>query len=151
MSRKRLSSSIMSSDDMNALLSPEDKQAIAKRAESVVAKEAKQAAEDAYFEAELERQRKAMAPVDAQDREIVIDLAPHSDRIMVDGVIFFHGQRYSVSAQLYPTLKEIMARGWEHEQEVGGANRDAYRPLSGAVLGPRGVTTRSALRGGMHV
>lgn len=149
--KKRRISALLADDVLTPLLTEDDKASIVKRASEIIAKEARQKQEDEFFEQELARQRASRDPTQTV-REIMLDLAPHSDRIMIDGIVYFHGQRYQVSEPLYCTLKDIMARGWEHEAEVGGVNRDQYRPVPGHVLSPRSphgtINSTRTLRGG---
>lgn len=117
------------------LLSPETKQALQAKARERVAKERRDRAEDAYLEHAVEAERRANDPV-YEIKRIRIDLAGHADRIRLDDVIFLHGFDYDVTLPVYATLKDIMARTWEHEDEVGGVNRDQYRRPRSTILRP---------------
>lgn len=72
-------------------------------------------------------------------RTITLDLAGHSDRIVLDGVIYLHGRTYNVPKRVYDAILDCAARGWEHENEVGGANRDAYRKPRETIVSPMGT------------
>lgn len=117
------------------LLSDAEKAALRERALERVAKERKEHAMDAFLEQEIAQARKAHLP--AQEiKYISLDMAGHADRIMIDGVVYFHGQTYEVPKCLYDVLAEVVARGWEHEDEIGGANRNSYRKPRSTALRP---------------
>lgn len=79
-----------------------------------------------------------------QLEDVPIGLPGHSDRIMIDGKIYMHGEVYSFTKKEADTVRDIMARAWEHEDEVGGANRDLYqRRPRGSRISPMD-TGRSA-------
>ena len=67
---------------------------------------------------------------------ITLDLAPHSDRIVIDNVIYMHGQTFTVGKRLFDTLREIQARGWGHQEEIDGKDRNFYRKSKTIKLDP---------------
>lgn len=72
---------------------------------------------------------------------VCLDLPGHANDIRLDGRVFFHGVTYQVTEKVYSTLVDIQARAWEHENEIGGANRDLYRgrkPIN-PIVSPQGV------------
>lgn len=117
------------------LLSDEEKTLLRAKALERVAKERKEQAMDAFLAAEIEQARRAHLPGEEM-KYISLDMAGHSDRIMIDGVVYFHGQTYEVPKRLYDVLAEVVSRGWEHEDEIGGANRDSYRKPRSTALRP---------------
>jgi hypothetical protein len=42
-------------------------------------------------------------------------------------VIYMHGQTFTVGKRLFDTLREIQARGWGHQEEIDGKDRNFYR------------------------
>lgn len=71
---------------------------------------------------------------------VQLDLPGHADRIILDGTHYFHGVIYKVTEDKMRSMMDIQARAWEHENEVGGANRDLYKgraPVH-SVLSPNG-------------
>lgn len=122
--------------DVNpATLTEEEKGLLRTKALERVAKERKEAAMDAFLATEIDLARRAHVP-NEEMKYISLDMAGHSDRIMIDGVVYFHGQTYEVPKRLYDVLKEVVGRGWEHEDEIGGANRDVYRRPRSTALQP---------------
>lgn len=99
-------------------------------------KETLKARVKASFKAAKRRELSGETDEDEPSRTIMLDLAPHSNQIMLDGKVFFHGQTYEVSENVYKTLSEIQARGWDHEDEVGNANQKAYRRPRHITIGP---------------
>lgn len=85
--------------------------------------------------------------------DIVMDLAPHSDKIVISGKAYHHGFTYPVARHIADTLREAMSRGWQHQDEIDGKNKAqqyaANRQFkllakgkaepSGAVVGTAGV------------
>lgn len=51
---------------------------------------------------------------------ITLDLAEHSEDIKINGCSYRHGGTYRVQRHLAETLREIMYRGWKHQNEVDG-------------------------------
>lgn len=116
------------------LLSEEVKQQLRIKARERVNQERQEAAMDAFLAKEVALARHAHMPQE-ELKYISLDMAGHADRIMLDGVIYFHGQTYEVPKRIYDVLREVVGRGWDHEDEIGGANRDLYRrPRSTALL-----------------
>lgn len=83
----------------------------------------------------LEMQR-ALEP-DEQMHFITIDVAPFADRITIDNVIYLHGLTYEVPRRMFDSMREVIARTWKHEHDIGNANSQHYRRPRNVVLGPR--------------
>lgn len=125
-----------------AMLTDDEKAQLRAKARERVEQERRDAAMDIFLQQEIELARRAYIP--SQEMKLLfLNMAGHSDRIMIDGVVYFHGQTYEVPKSLYDVLNEVVARGWDHEDEIGGANRDVYRrPRSTALLpGMEGLST----------
>ncbi len=71
--------------------------------------------------------------------QITLDLAPHSDRLFIDGVWYIHGRTYTVGERLYQSMIEMQANGWRHQEEIDGKDRNFYRKSKTVHLGPQGV------------
>jgi hypothetical protein len=129
-------------------LDAETKEALRLRARAAAADEQKQKSADALYLTYLEEERRALDP-QQETKYIQLDLAGHSDRIRLDGTIFFHGITYGVPRAVFESLRETVQRGWKHEFEVGGANRNAYqRPLDTQLNGrTKAVTNRGLMMG----
>ena len=69
---------------------------------------------------------------------LTLDLAEHSDRIILDGVTYFHGGTYTFDKAQYDTVREIIHRGYEHQAEIEGKPRfeNAYRRASNISVDP---------------
>ena len=68
--------------------------------------------------------------------KITLDLAPHSNRLMIDSTIYLHGGTYTVGERLYNTMREMIHRGWEHQREIDGKDGNMYREKSNITLKP---------------
>lgn len=108
------------------LLSAAQKAALRKKARETVTKRRIETAEEAYLDASIKEAELVDKPLE-QIEYIMLDLAGHSERLMIDGVFYYHGNMYEVPASRAALMREMVARGWDHELEVGGANRDQYR------------------------
>lgn len=124
-----------------ATLSPEDIASLRAAAEAKINEEIKQKTRDAMFAQFLDEERRKRNPSE-EIKYITLDLAEHSDRIMVDGQIFFHGLTYGVPRSLYCVMRETIQAGHRHQDEVDGKlNRNNYRKPLGARVTPAGVLT----------
>jgi len=107
-------------------LTEEEKEEIRQRAFEQVESERKARAEEAFMQQALDDARRADEP-ELQMEDIFIDLPGHAVRILIDGVEYLHGFVYNVNAHQASTMRDIMQRCWNHEDEVGGANREWYK------------------------
>lgn len=122
-------------------LTEEEKTEIRARAEEQVTKERKAKSEEAFFQAALDDARKGEQPA-LQMMDVFIDLPGHAVRILIDGVEYLHGFTYEVNSLQAATMREIVQRAWEHEDEIGGANRQFYkRPLNRTLNRHSNITT----------
>ena len=111
-------------------LSEDEREAIRVRARAAAEAEKRAEAEKAYYQQALEEERRLLEP-EQELRDIVIDLAPFSKCILIDGKQYHHGLLYEVRRQVFDQLQEIMARGWAHDEEVGEPNKKQYqKPLN---------------------
>lgn len=124
------------------LLSEEDREQIRAKAKEHVAKKRRDKAEAELLAQAIIEEEREYVPED-QLEDVYIELAPfvavarfNAAFIALDGVRFFHGMSYRVSRKVGDTLRDIMARGWEHEREIHGERRAAdvnRRPLLGQL------------------
>jgi len=110
----------------NTSLTEDEKEEIRQRAFEQVEKERKARAEEAFMQQALDDARRADEPT-LQMEDVFIDLPGHAVRILIDGVEYLHGFVYNVNTHQAATMRDIMQRCWNHENEVGGANREWYR------------------------
>lgn len=122
-----------------SLLSAAEIEAIKTKARAAADKELKAKQEEALYEATLDDARRSNDPAETLF-PVYLDLAPHANQITLDGRVYFHGHTVHVNYGVKCALKDIIARSWEHEAEVGGVNRDRYRPSRGLTISPNGVT-----------
>lgn len=94
----------------------------------------KQAIKDT-LDAEILRQRREAGLTDHRDDmlEILIDVGPFTDRIVIDGTIYQHGSWYTVDRRKYDVMREIMARSWDAEERAGNPNRKFRREVAGTM------------------
>jgi len=70
---------------------------------------------------------------------ISLNMYPGADRMVIDGKIYQHGATYTVNKRLYDTMQDIVARGWDHQAEIEGKDRNFYRKQSNILISPGGV------------
>ena len=121
-------------------LSEEEKEIITKQARAKVAEQLKEAKRKQFLNSEIARLKRKSKPGQEEVR-CTVDLPGHSDRIVLDGTHYFHGVTYNFTRDQYNTVRDICARAWEHEHEIGGANRDVYRAPMNAIITPNAMTT----------
>jgi len=110
----------------NTSLTEDEKEEIRQRAFEQVEKERKARAEEAFMQQALDDARRADEPT-LQMEDVFIDLPGHAVRILIEGVEYLHGFIYNVNTHQAASMRDIMQRCWNHENEVGGANREWYR------------------------
>lgn len=118
------------------ILDAETKAGLLLKAKQIVDQDEKNDAEDAYLQQAIAAEQRARRPEEAME-DVLIDVAGHSNKIMVDGVEYFHGYTYRVPYSLARVFQDTMQATWRHEHEVGGANRDEYRKPRNITLSPR--------------
>lgn len=64
---------------------------------------------------------------------IFINVAPHSDRIIIDGTHYLANRTYEVPKALADTMRDIISQTWKHEAQTGGA----YSYGAGSVRNPQ--------------
>jgi hypothetical protein len=129
-------------------LTEDEKQSIRERAFEQIAKEKKARAEEAYFDAALKDAKKADEPT-LQMEDVFIDLPGHAVRLLIDGVEYLHGFTYEVNSLQAQTMREMVQRAWDHEDEIGGANRNFYNKPRNLNLTRRSqnITTSRLMHG----
>jgi hypothetical protein len=129
-------------------LTEEEKEEIRTRAYEQVDKEKKAREEERFMAAALNEARAADEP-ELQMEDIFIDLPGHAVRILIDGIEYLHGFSYTVNQPKAQTMRDIMQRCWNHEDEVGGANREWYKRPRNINLTRRNssLTSRQILGG----
>ncbi|MDE2000910.1 MAG: hypothetical protein KGI52_18515, partial [Burkholderiales bacterium] len=98
-----------------ALLTKDEIEAARRVAGEEVKAEHKKRAKNKLIEKFKQEAEAALNPEEAT-RPITLDLADHQPNLMVDGVIYWHGQTYNVKKGLYETLVEMQSRGWDHDE-----------------------------------
>jgi hypothetical protein len=85
------------------------------------AADAKKTAKQDLIEAEIYR-LKTKTGDGFLDEEIFIniDLPPYADRLVVDGMIYFHNHAYKRKRHIVNSLRESIARMWDHEADIKG-------------------------------
>lgn len=125
------------------LLDDATKAAIRKRAAELVKQKRVEAAEDEYLKAAMKEAERAHSP-NEQYELLMLDLAGHSDRLMIDSVVYLHGATYEFTKSEADSVREMMYRGWQHEDEIGGANRGFYERPRNISIGPKDIGKRAS-------
>lgn len=120
------------------LLTDEDRVSLREKARDRVAAKIKEKQEaELLKQYEKEYERELNDNPNEEYRRLLIDLPGHAPNLKIDSQYFYHGREYEVKASVYDQLVEQMQRCWRHENEIGGANRDAYSaPARHGTFGP---------------
>lgn len=125
------------------LLSEADLIAIREEAQAHVAADFKKEERKKVFERMVVEERMKYAP----EEELIstlIDLPGHAKAIVINGREYVHGATYDVPISLHRSMAEIMYRAWQHEDVVGGVNRDTY------IKPPRNMGLRPGMENFQH-
>ena len=73
---------------------------------------------------------------------VVLDLAPHSPFIVLNGRPYYHAQTYTVPRHVAETLREIQQRGWRHQDEIDGKSLTQHyqRARQSVVSAVKGIS-----------
>lgn len=52
---------------------------------------------------------------------VTINVAPHADRVILDGVNYLAGRTYDMPKAKADSVRDIIAQTWKHEAQTGGA------------------------------
>ena len=64
-----------------------------------------------------------------------IDLAPcGGTEIKINGFPYFHGQTYKLTTDMLRSIKEIVSRTWDHENNINGVNENIFKQAQNRVL-----------------
>lgn len=64
-----------------------------------------------------------------------IDLAPcGGTEVKINGVPYYHGSTYEFETDLLRSIKEIVARTWDHENNIMGSNENVYKVAQERIL-----------------
>ena len=109
-------------------LTAEERAEIEAEARKLVEKEGKERAKENYkTKALAEARRIANMPSGEQEVAVHIILPGHADHVAINGVRYYHGGTYKVPQSLAAYLMEKQQRCWQHEDEIGGANRSLVK------------------------
>lgn len=77
-------------------------------------------------------------PVDLPTYFYKVELAPNGGMdFKINGTPLYHGATYEFDIDTLRTVKEICARGWDHERNIMGSNENAYRPQKNPIISAR--------------
>ena len=110
------------------LLTEDDRARLLKQAAAVVEDERKKATEAAELEKLIDAER-AKFDADLTKETVVIDLPAFADKLIVDGVYYYHQQVLEVTSVKAASLRNQMAMCWEHEHVTGNPNASNYKPV----------------------
>ncbi len=128
--------------DMN-LLSFEEQQKIREEVARAVELEKAEVARKAFREQALEEARRA-GGIEEELVTFTLDLAEFADRLVIDGVIYFHGRTYTVPMSAFKSMAEMAFRTHGHQLELDGKSRIKHVSRNQGVS-PHGIINTSNL------
>ena len=81
------------------LLGEDKKAELRRKAKAAIEAEQAKSSEDAYYEQLLAAERRAVVPSERLET-YTIDLAPFTDRVVIDGTAYWHGQTVTVAPSI---------------------------------------------------
>jgi hypothetical protein len=113
------------------LLSEEEVAKIRAEARAKIKAEQLSAAKKALLEEEMAKLRAEAGLTTGDEAKdemvtITVDLAEHSDRLTLNSVPYWHGHTYTVPRHVADTLREMMYRGWQHQNELDGKSLEQF-------------------------
>lgn len=100
-----------------AALTPEEIEAVREQARLKVINEMKDRAQKQLLDHFIEEERQALVP-EAELVDIFLNLASHTNYIMLDGKQYWHEHWYKVTRNVFAVLTEQMNRGWAHDDQT---------------------------------
>lgn len=111
-----------------SLVTEEARERIRKEAEATIENERRIAAENVLREEMLSEERAKFDPQEEMVR-VTIDIPAIENRILVDGVPYYHGEAVEVRRSVAASLREQMGRMWDLEKVSGNPNLSHYKPV----------------------
>lgn len=127
-----------------SLLTKEEIEALKAEAAKTVQADAKKAARTAALE-EFTAAERRKSKLDEADDTVTVDLAPYSDRVLLDNRAFLQGETYTLPVSVANVLREVSARTWRHQAEIDGKSENYYRRVRAQHITPNGVVNTSQL------
>ena len=134
------------------LLTPDEIKELSAEVQGEVDDERKEAAKKALKEKLRKEARQKSGLAEAQDT-VTIDLAPYTDRLLIDNVAYLQGRTYTLPVGRCAVIREQMQRTWGHQSEIDGKSENFYRKARAPRVIPIGEngtavinTTSSLLR-----
>lgn len=123
-------------DDRSKLLfTPKELEEIRKEAERLELEEQKRNVREQLL-ADARLAVRSKTDPSEETRTVTIDLAEYADRITIDGVIYVHGQTYTVAKRKFDVIAEVMRRTQQHEHEISGKTRAQFKARPPITLRP---------------
>lgn len=116
-------------DEDNAPLLTADEIEVAKtEARDRVRADAVKAARKDVVDKEIVRLKRLGSPLGEGAKDelvtITLDLAEHSNKIVINGEPFWHGHTYTRPRHVVDSMREQMLRGWNHQDQLDGRSLD---------------------------
>ncbi len=134
-------------EPIEAELSQSEIRAIETEVRSDLRKEDRKKKREA-LKAKLKKELQQAAGIEEGFEEVYLDLAKHSDRIIINGVSYMHGLTHRVPASLARDFRWIMQSTHWHQAEIDGKPKRYYTSERNIKLSPHGVVTTA---GGLRV
>jgi hypothetical protein len=120
-------------EDGSSILTEAERREIEEQVDDEI-HELRVAEERKRYKEKVKQRKRIKAGLDEPQEEVVINVAGHSDKIRLDGKIFWQGHSYTLPASVAASIRDIMQCTWNHEWSCGGANMNEYRkPLESRV------------------
>jgi len=141
LSRKEVAiAPVLEDKSFEGLLSESERQALLAEVEDEIHEEEVNKAKE-LFKAKARSAIRIQKGLEEEQITLLVDLPGHAEYIRLDNRRYYHAHTYTVPFSIADSLMSTMDRAWRHEEETGGANKDAYRKPRLTGLSPvRGIT-----------
>ena len=106
-------------------LSEDEKKVLAKEVQDEVIAEAKAREADAY-KAKVRKRLRQRAELEETQEDVFIDLPESALCLRIDGIAYMHNMTYTVGRNKANSMREMMAKSWEHEAEINGKKKNFF-------------------------
>ena len=84
---------------------------------------------------EKDTKKQKFKDFDVPTYRFLINLPVNATHLSTNGIDYYHGQSYEFTLSELAEMKSRVARCWDHERSINGANENAYRKQQHARVG----------------
>lgn len=79
---------------------------------------------------------KGLVPIENEEQvTLTLDMYPGAEELRIDNRVYRHGQTITIGKRQADSIREMIARGWRHQEEIEGKVRNTYKPHLNIISG----------------